>query len=597
MNTKWFCLDCGDDVKDEGKQWHTDVKHRIIPRDQVRVYDNKPKQQEKGKDKNEKRTIKKVKGKILEYFVESVIVDGQPSFLCCNLDTNEISIKKEIESEDKIFKPIETTECGYTPYQFTNSEIISAAKNRINKEKLLDETKRLIDKFIVVNELAKHLVLGDIALSYHQEQVNTVHYPFFVGETESGKSSAVHLFRHLGYRCLYGDDVPNADIYNFLGIDEEGAGMIAEDEAQDIAKNRDKIKTYKNSYSRGSLKARIVTTSYSKTQVFYKTFCLKVFAGERIPDDKGFRERLAVVNMLEGSPESNIKMLTDPEKKELLQLRNAFLLYKMQNLSSNLSKLETELKQRDRELWEGFLQVVHGTKYFAKCMETAAFYTNQRHETIWNSLESRIFKLVKHKLTQNLDLRLEEFWQYLINEQDILSGVTEKETFFPHDFSAKITRNYLSKLLEQKFYAKRKSTYRTDAGKKHLMTAYQFNTEIISTLTKKYNVTDDVMDDLALDATSGRGGGSGQLTLGFESKADHVDHVDDPKEAKNAWIEPKNEPKPARKGRLCRCKTCGGGGEFYENTLGSTGMTIKSYHEKLGHEIEFLEGDYKDVAF
>jgi hypothetical protein len=268
---------------------------------------------------------------------------------------------------------------------------------------------------------------------------------------------------------------------------------------------------------------------------------LKVFAGERIPDDKGFRERLAVVNMLEGSPESNIKMLTDQEKTELLQLRNAFLLYKMQNLSSDLSKLETELKQRDRELWEGFLQVVHGTKYFAKCMETAAFYTNQRHETIWNSLEARIFKLIKHNLTQNLDLRLEEFWQYLINEQDILSGVTEKETFFPHDFNSKITRNYLSKLFEQKFYAKRKSTYRTNAGKKHLMTAYQFNTEIISTLTKKYNVTDDVVDDLALDATSGGSGGSGQLTFGFEAKADHVDHVDDLKEAKNTDSEAKTE--------------------------------------------------------
>lgn len=579
LKGNWFCVDCGCDVKDEGTQCHTDVGHKVVPREQVKVDDHTPKKRDK--ESKEKRIIKKVKGKIEHYFVESILVNGVPQFLCNDLTTGELSIKKEIESEDKIFRPLEASECGYIPYEFDESELSNAIRNRISKEKILDTIKHQIDRFVVTTDLAKHLILGDILLSYHQDHVNTVHYLFFVGETESGKSSAIHLFRNLGYRCLYGDDIPNADIYNFLGIDEEGTGMIAEDEAQDIMMNRDKVKTYKNSYSRGSLKPRIVTTSHSKTQVFYKTFCLKVFAGERIPDDKGFRERLAVVNMLEGSPESNIKMLSQSEKKDLLDLRNALLLYKVQNISNNLSQPITELKQRDRELWEGFLQVVHNTKYFDKCMETVAFYTNQRHETIWNSLEARLFKLVRQQLDQNSELRLETFWENLINDQDVLSGSLEKETFFPHDFGTKITRNYLSKLFEQKFHAKRKISYRVADGKKHLLTSYWFDSSVIATLSRKYNIIDDEMPQLG-DISSGRSGGSGQLTLNSEVIADHVDHVDDLKEAKI-------EPKSISKGRLCRCKTCGGGGEFYENTIGSAGMTIKSFHERQGHEIEYLD--------
>jgi hypothetical protein len=43
----WFCTDCGDDVKDEGTQWHTDLNHRIVPREQVKVHDTKSKPKEK----------------------------------------------------------------------------------------------------------------------------------------------------------------------------------------------------------------------------------------------------------------------------------------------------------------------------------------------------------------------------------------------------------------------------------------------------------------------------------------------------------------------------------------------------------------------
>ena len=529
---------------------------------------------ESKKTKKTKKNVKKVKGKIEGFFVESIILDGQANFLCYDLFSDTISIKKQFEMDDRIIKPLEALECGYIPYEFTQSEIEKAIQKKINKEKLLDKIKRQIDKFVVVRDLDKYLILGDILLTYEQERINTVHYLFFVGETESGKSTAVHLFRWMGYRCLYGEDIPNADIYNFLGTDEEGAGTIAEDEAQEIEKNREKIRTYKNSYSKGSVKPRIITTNYSKTQVYYKTFCPKIFAGEKIPEDKGFKERLAVVNMLEGKPMSNIKRLTDEEKRELLSLRKALLIYKLQNIKTKLPDFNSGLEQRDQELWEDFLAVTFGTSYYEECKKTVAYYTNQRHEVIWNSLEAKLFKLVTRVLDPNLELGLENFWDFLTQTQDELPGSMEKETFYPHDFGTKITRNSLSSLFESKFQARRKQSYRIDPkGKKHKRSVYQFNPEVIDVLTKKYNISNEKLGRVVSGGGSGRSGED-------DSKADHVDHVN---HSKQVTLIPE---------KMWFCKSHNAG-PFYMTERSQSSGNIHDLHKRIGCNIEYSNEEKK----
>jgi len=381
---------------------------------------------------------------------------------------------------------------------------------------ILDEIKAQIDDFIDISERDKHLIMGDLLLSYCQEWIDTLHFPFFVGETESGKSTALHLFRWLGYRCLYGEDIPNADIYNFLGTDEEATGTICEDEAQEIAVNREKIRTYKNSYSRGALKPRILSVdSRHKRQVFYKTFCLKLFAGERVPEDKGFKERLAIVHMTEGLPKYNIKRLNDEQKEKLYHLRNRLLVWKVLNFNKGLEYFDSNLKKRDQELWEDFLSVTADTKYSEPCKDVVNYYTKQRHQIIWNSLEARIFKLVVDKINDKLSLRLESFWYYLTQEQGDFPGIIDKETFYPHDFTKKVTRNFLSKLFDEKFQAIKSTKYETIGERKHQRTEYQFDSKVIQKLAQKYNI------ELSIDSVilSGQRGGGGEIV------ADHVDNV------------------------------------------------------------------------
>ena len=476
---------------------------------------NDHKQHEKDEKKQkelEKHAKIKTKGLIHGIYVESILVEGKPQFLCNNTITDQIYTRDFLYELDKMVKPLDPSQCGYLPYNFTKEEIRQISTKKISKDLLLDKIKEQIDKYVVLNHLDHHLILGDLLLTYEQEQINTIHFLFVVGETESGKSTIAHLFRWLGYRCLYGEDIPNADIYNFLGTDEEGAGTIAEDEAQEIGINREKIRTYKNSYSKGALKPRIIQTANSKRQVYYKTFCFKVFAGEKLPDDKGFRERLAVVHMVEGSPQSNIKRMTKTEKEQLLNLRKALLVYKVQNIIVSLPEVTSGLSQRDQELWEDFLRVLSGTKYSDMAQKVVDYYTKQRHESIWNSIEARIFKLILNKIDVSFEARFEYFWDYLVNHQDELPGRLEKETFYPHDYGQKITRNYLASLFEGKFHAKRRQKYSTENGKQHKRTVYQFDENVVKSLTKKYNVR-----------FSGPSGNGGKVS------EDHVDHVDDSK--------------------------------------------------------------------
>ena len=466
--------------------------------------DKKEKTSTKNQKSKEQLVTKKIKGRIGSYFVESILVDEKPFFLCYNYDDGRITIRESISAEYAIVKPLEIHDYGYPPYKFSRSEVESLMNSPLQKEAILDQILDQINKFLVLEERDKYLIMADILLSYYQEQVSTLHYPFFVGETESGKSSAIHMFRCMAYRCLYGEDIPNADIYNFLGTDEEGAGTIAEDEAQEISRNREKIRMYKNSYAKGSVKARMVITSNSKKQFYYKPFGLKVFAGEKIPEDKGFRERLAIVKMVEGSPISNIKRASEQEKSDLNKLRNMLLIFKVQNIGKAVPKIDSKLRQRDQELWEDFLAIVSDTKHYEKCKETVKYYTEQRHETISNSLEASLFKILIKSLDIDLSVRLEAFWQYLVSS-DELPGNLEKETYYPNDFSSKITRNFLSKLFESKFQAKRKTRYHTENGKKHMRSVYEFDGNVIEILKRKYRISEE--------ESKCNGGKGGQLVL------------------------------------------------------------------------------------
>jgi len=437
----------------------------------------------------EQVTQTKTKGHVSDFFVESILVDGKPKFLAYEKTENKLVIRESI-LYDGLVKPLKESQCGYVPYSFTEDEL-DEINTPISKEELLDEIKSHVDKYVVTDDLTRHLIQIDILLSYCQEWVTTLHFPFSVGDTESGKSTILHLASWLCYRCHLGEDIPSADVYNFLGKDEEACGTIAEDEAQGLHPNSEKLRMYKSSYSKGSKKARILgTDSLGKHQVFYKTFCQKWFAGEKIPNDKGFVERLAVIHMMSGIPKGNIKKLSSEEKKSLQQLRNKLLVWKLQNVMQIPTPLNSKLKNRDAELWDDFISTTIDTKYFDKANQVAQFYISQRQEGIKNSIVAKLFQIISSNLDKNYQIKALDLWNLIIHDNLDLPGTLDQSqrTFYPDEFGTKITMNKLASILEQTFHAKKKHNYVSKNNKYHKITSYVLSKDLITAFAVKYGI-------------------------------------------------------------------------------------------------------------
>lgn len=441
-----------------------------------------------------KKEIPKVKGWIVTsngtIFAESVYVDNKPAFLAKNRSTGEITVMANVELDDVIIRPLYKKECGYKPYEYTSGEIERLKSRTISNEEILNDIMKPVQLYVAAPLRDQVLITGEILITYLQDHVSTVHYPFHVGETESGKSTILYLGGWLAYRCVVSDDWPHADIYNFLGTDEEGAGTICEDEAQDMAKDKEKIRTYKSSYSKGSSKPRIITTGKTKYQVFYRTFCCKWFAGESVPEDKGFRERLVIVYMLGGKPQASLKKASYKEKQALLELRNKILFWKLQNIGEKFPRIDSGLSGRDRELWEDFLSMFHGTKFESQAKETAAYYLRQRGNTIKDSLEAVFFRILKPTLDKSLQIESKQIY-VMVTHSDELPGHFDKWsewTFYPDGRDEKITPNKVANIVQFKFRAEKREHYEMVDGKKKKTTYYVFDEEVVRILWEKYRV-------------------------------------------------------------------------------------------------------------
>ena len=467
-----ICKELGHDI-DEGD----DFKN-ILTREEAGL-------EKVSKPKNKVPEIEKiVKGKFGDTFVESIYMDGKPHFLA-NIN-GEIKFSERFELDGKTIEPITEQDTPYKPYEFSKLELDLLKNNPPTKEELLEKIETYVKKYIDTTENNRTVIQLDTFLTYFQDQIDTVHYLFVVGDTESGKSTIGYLIKNLGYRVLFQTDLNYAGIYNFYGTREESTGTIIEDEAQSLAANKDKIRLYKGSYSRGSKIAIVVgkDTANQKHQVHYMTFGFKVFIGEEIPIDKGFRERLLVLRMNTGFPDANIKRLTVEEQEELSSLRNALLFYKVNNIREQLPQVKTGLTNRDEELFADLIRISANTKYEEQSRKVVKKYTKERQDAIHNSLESKLLETFILQMDEKGLVEFEEWWRFFTNEQDLIPGTLDKQTFESYEFG-KITRQRITPILVDKFQAKKDVTFRD----KKKITKYIFNPKVLIKFVKKYDIS------------------------------------------------------------------------------------------------------------
>ena len=143
----------------------------------------------------------------------------------------------------------------------------------------------------------------------------------------------------LAYRNFMSSDMTGANVYQFLGSEEEGQGTLCVDEADQIDSNRDLMRIFKNGYTSGFPVARVDTSQGRKQERFF-TFGFKAFSAERLPDSviaKGFNQRIIPLSCTYGIPLYDISEILNPAGEreledliaELYELRNTLLIYRL----------------------------------------------------------------------------------------------------------------------------------------------------------------------------------------------------------------------------------------------------------------------------
>ena len=369
---------------------------------------------------------------------------------------------------------------GYIPFEFTSEEIQKWYSTVFQKRELLDDILEVVQQYADMSLRDQILLTGDIFLTYCMEWISTTHFLFFVGDRGSGKTNASQIVGETGYRCMIAGSISSANIYNFLGIDEEGCGCICEDEAQAIGDNKEKMRIYKISYSKGRKIPKVDMTGKRKVQIYHNTFCMIFFSGEGLPEDDAFRERTVAIYMIKGNPKDNIKRPKNKKWKEdhIVPLRKKLLLWKLQNIGKEFPIIDSGLIGRDQELFEDFLSVFAGTKHENDAKNVVNHYVDQRQQAIADSLEARMFRILISHLDENREI---EFLPFL--------GVLTTSDEFSED-QHKITRNFVSKILLEKFQAVRESRIKTINGIRRQTTYYRFDEKILKILSEKYHVND-----------------------------------------------------------------------------------------------------------
>ena len=260
-------------------------------------------------------------------FYEQAIVDDQLSFITVDED-GVIDFVPEIvlTSRDGITVIRPKTDLPYAQYIIKREWLDEPEK--CFDDIVWDKARRLILAYIDFTEPEIHATvsLAAIKLTYLSDWFRAVPYLFALGDTDSGKSQWAReiMARHC-FRALYSEDLPGADIYEFL---TNSGATIIEDEVQGLEKNPQKMKLYKGGYTVGSKVPRIMINKNTgeRRQAFYDSYGVKIFAGEEAIDNSGFMQRCLMMPMVKGRPKKDEfdpvdQPLVDEIRGRLLTLR------------------------------------------------------------------------------------------------------------------------------------------------------------------------------------------------------------------------------------------------------------------------------------
>jgi len=399
------------------------------PEDEERTT-KKQKQEESTRKK--KKYIRKYTGNGSLPLHEAVVIANQPLFVCYSRINGESKLQsfKAIENtNDRLLCPADTIDTqNPIPYVFSSLDELNDYLRLAKQEtfdSLYSRVETIFRKYVNAEDHYIVLMAASAIYSYFQDKFGTTHYIIFVGDNSSGKNSALLTFRYLGYRVFYVVSASAPNYFTFLGDVEECQGCTAEDEAEDIAYDKDKQKLVKSGYCSGATVPKVELSPGKRAQGVWNTYCHKWFAMEEEPDYKkikGIKDRSFVINMVVGKVPYNIKDIIgrksgDPQHRELydelIHMRKLLLAFRLLHYEDKIPDIKLNVIHRNEELTKRLLRLFgyrsDAPKALEKIRSSLSKFILGRNEAKKNSIEAKLFEainnLIEKRMKNELDVR------------------------------------------------------------------------------------------------------------------------------------------------------------------------------------------------
>ena len=440
--------------------------------------------------------------------VEAVIIGNKPYFAVVDFTANmdvpkfvmpAITLQEAVRPDEKtILKP---ESCSNRPYSFKSKEdfdnYIEKARHE-TMDSLYRKALSVWSKYIDADDFHLKICAADTIFTYRQDTIGMTHYLFFVADNDAGKSNNLTVFNFLAYRNIMSNNMTHANIYNFLGNRDEGAGTICEDEADNIDEDHDKMGIYKEGYTRGHPVLRIVDTAYGRKQTKFNTFCFKAFAGERLPDaiiGRGFLQRTIVLKCLPGFPGYDISEVADPAGDEEFQglldeldgLKNLlFCYFRLLHYKDKIPNIKLNIRNREKQLFKPILRVFQGTKTFDELLPVVGKYVSDRRESKVNSYHAFLYRLIRDliKSQGTTELESSSIWNFLKCNVDYKDIPFKPQSIETVEFGV-LSQKGVIQTLKEVFQAE-PPKYHSNSRK------LIFSTKIIDRMTEVYDIDVDI---------------------------------------------------------------------------------------------------------
>lgn len=439
---------------------------------------------------------------------ESILVDNRPYFIILDESSN-YSLEERIEIAGNTFLPQDNiTTVNPLPYKFESQEELEEYFTKSKNEtydSLFTRGRNIFKKYLNVPDHTLTVLSADIVYSYFQDKFGTTHYNIFIGENGSGKNSALLVFKHLGYRVFYVTAASPANYYTFLGDVQEGQGIIAEDEADDIGENKDKQRILKTGYANGGTVPKVEFSRNGKrSQKPYFTFCHKWLAMEEIPDEREIRgvlDRSFIFNFLVGDVQYNIKDVVKDEDSELFRelsdLRKLLFVFKILHQKDEFEDIKLNIKNRNAELTKPLLRLFNGSECLESIRESLSILINEKSKIKSNSTESKLLEALNGLIMDNYNenkevyqFTNEEIFNALKTAMDGLDNNWDDGTYktFITPDGLHVSKKKITQLLKSKFNAVPDKIYEYGTTKRVI----RVNKTWLEKLGKQYEVIDEI---------------------------------------------------------------------------------------------------------